>query len=100
MSMRVHGLASTVAVPVTIWVALSAWRAIFRRCAPPRPRSSMETAAELPDDLPQVLGVLFDDPPCLLYPRGLGLGGVLARGRLVGLAHGLTVQDQPLEPLT
>jgi hypothetical protein len=32
----------------------------------------METAAELPDDLPQRLGVFFDDPACLLRPRRLG----------------------------
>src|SRR5262245_19861281 len=55
-----------------------------RRLTGPAALSSalMETTAELPDDLPYVLGVLFDDPPCLLHPPRLGLRGVLTRGRL------------------
>jgi hypothetical protein len=39
---------------------------------PNAPGSSMETAPELPDDLPQFFRVLLDDPPWSSTREGLG----------------------------
>jgi hypothetical protein len=61
---------------------------------------SIEMSAELLDDLPQIVHVLFDDPTRFLWARPFERRLVFTRARFFGRFHAAMVGREPKGPLS
>ena len=59
----------------------------------------MQVLAKLPDDLPQIVRVLLDQPARFFQASGFGIRRLLIRARLFCRFHVLTVGESETGPL-